>query len=58
MQRPRSLPPRRWRASLAAAKKPAAKTVACKPGADGKLPDGCKAADAKKKPLVPVTASN
>ena len=42
----------------AAAKKPDTKKVECKPGADGKLPDGCKTADAKKKPVEPVAAIN
>lgn len=36
--------------STAAAKKPDAKAANCKPGADGKLPAGCKAAAPAKKP--------
>lgn len=39
-----------------ATKKPAAKKLDCKPGKDGKLPDGCKAAEAAKK--KPATATN
>ncbi|MBL8789989.1 MAG: L,D-transpeptidase family protein [Rhizobiales bacterium] len=41
-----------------AAKKPAAPKGECKVGADGKLPDGCKAADAKKKVVPEATAAN
>lgn len=37
-------------------KKPDAKKLDCKPDKDGKLPDGCKAADAEKK--KPVAATN
>lgn len=47
------------KAADATAKKPAAKKPDCKPGAGGKLPDGCKAADAgKKKPVAAATAAN
>ena len=42
----------------ATAKKPAVAKTACKVGADGKLPDGCKAAEAKKKAVPETTAAN
>ncbi|NMD07202.1 MAG: L,D-transpeptidase family protein, partial [Phyllobacteriaceae bacterium] len=39
-----------------ATKKPTVKKLDCKPGKDGKLPNGCKAAEAEKK--KPATATN